>query len=154
MGKERTFVLIDTNVFVIDLRYKNDSHYRANRKFLDLVSETGAGFTTVINLLEICGILSFNLSERQLRELWFYFAERYKVTVLPDTSFDSILPSARVSEVFDLIKERMSFGDAYILAIAMKTLPSLPTVVTWDKKHFQGKFPGRILTPAEYLSLS
>jgi predicted nucleic acid-binding protein len=153
MGKERTFVLIDTNVFVIDLRYKNDSHYRANRKFLDLVSETGTGFTTVINLLEICGILSFNLSERQLRELWFYFPERYKVTVLPDTSQDSILPSAKVSEVFDLIKERMSFGDAYILAVANKTLPSLATVVTWDKNHFQGKFPSRILTPAEYLSL-
>jgi len=146
-------ILIDTNVFVIDLRYKNDSHYKANRKFLDLVSEIHSGFTTVINLLEICGILSFNLSERQLRELWFYFPERYKVTVLPDTSIDSILPSARVSEAFDLIKQKMSFGDAYILAVALKIFPSLSMVVTWDKHHFQGKFPGRVLTPGQYLSL-
>ena len=154
MGKERTFVLIDTNVFVIDLRYKNDSHYRANRKFLDLVSETRAGFTTVINLLEICGILSFNLSERQLQELWFYFPERYKVTVLPGTGLDDALPSVRVRDVFHLIKERMSFGDAYILAMALKSLPSLSMVVTWDKHHFQGKLTGRVLTPTEYLSLS
>jgi predicted nucleic acid-binding protein len=153
MGKERSFVLIDTNVFVIDLRYQNDRHYKVNRKFLDLVGESEAGFTTAVNLLEICGILSFNLSERQLRQLWFYFPERYKVTVLPDTSLDSPIPSATVNELFDLIKERMSFGDAYILAIARKILPSLTTVVTWDKNHFQGKFPGRILTPAEYVSL-
>jgi predicted nucleic acid-binding protein len=153
MGKERPFVLINTNVFVIDLRYQNDRHYKVNRKFLDLVGESEAGFTTAINLLEICGILSFNLSERQLRQLWFYFPERYKVTVLPDTSLDSPLPSATVNELFDLIKERMSFGDAYILAIARKILPSLTTVVTWDKNHFQGKFSGRILTPAEYVSL-
>lgn len=153
MGKERTLVLIDTNVFVIDLRYKEDRHYKVNRKFLDLVSEVRSGYTTVINLLELCGILSFNLSEKQLRELWCYFPERYKVSVLPDTSLDSFLPSTKVSDIFGLIKQKMSFGDAYILAIAMKTLPSLSTVVTWDKNHFQGKLPGRVLSPAEYLSL-
>lgn len=153
MGKERTLVLIDTNVFVIDLRYKEDRHYKANRKFLGLVSEIRSGCTTVINLLELCGILSFNLNEKQLRELWFYFSERYRVPILPETSLDSILPSTRVSDIFDLIKEKMSFGDAYILTIALKTLPSLSTVVTWDKNHFKGKFAGRVLTPAEYLSL-
>ncbi len=74
MGSERTPLLIDTNVFVIDLRYRQDTHYRANRKFLDAIGEEGTGFTTIVNLLEICGILSFNLNDRQLRELWVYKA--------------------------------------------------------------------------------
>jgi predicted nucleic acid-binding protein len=151
VGAERTLVLIDTNVFVIDLRYKQDTHYRANRKFLDLIAEAGNGFTTIVNLLELSGILSFNLNDRQLRELWVYFEHRYTVTVLPDTGLDSTLPSLRVRDVFEWIKKKLSFGDAYILAVALKQLPTLSVMITWDKEHFKGKFPGDLLTPAEYL---
>jgi len=151
VGAERTLVLIDTNVFVIDLRYKQDTHYRANRKFLDLIAEAGNGFTTIVNLLELSGILSFNLNDRQLRELWVYFEQRYTVTVLPDTGLDSTLPSLRVRDVFEWIKKKLSFGDAYILAVALKQLPTLSVMITWDKEHFKGKFPGDLLTPAEYL---
>jgi predicted nucleic acid-binding protein len=151
VGTERAFVLIDTNVFVIDLRYRQDTHYRTNRKFLDVIAEAGAGFTTVINLLEACGILSFNLNDRQLRELWFYFERKYKVTVLPDTAMDGALPSLRVREIFDLIKKKLAFGDAYILAVALKLLPSLSAMITWDKEHFKGKFKGTLLSPEEYL---
>lgn len=151
MGAERTLVLIDTNVFVIDLRYKQDTHFRANRKFLDTVGEAGTGFTTIVNLLEICGILSFNLNDRQLRELWVYFEQKYRVTVLPDTGLEGTLPSLRIREVFNWIKKRLSFGDAYILAVALKQMPSLSVMVSWDKEHFKGKFKGSIYTPTEYL---
>jgi predicted nucleic acid-binding protein len=151
VGAERRLVLIDTNVFVIDLRYKQDSHHRVNKKFLEVIGETGNGFTTIINLLEVCGILSFNLSERQLGELWQYFERRYNVTVLPDTGLDSTFPSVRVREVFEWIRKKLSFGDAYILAVALKRLPVLSTMITWDKEHFKAEFPGRLFTPAEYL---
>ena len=33
MGAERALLLIDTNVFVIDLRYQQDTHYKTNRLF-------------------------------------------------------------------------------------------------------------------------
>ena len=151
MGEERALILIDTNVFVIDLRYKQDTHYRTNRKFLDVIGEAGNGYTTVINLLEVCGILSFNLDDRQTQELWFYFEQRYRVTVLPDTLLNGALPSLRVREVFDWIKKRLSFGDAYIIASALKLLPNLAVMITWDKARFEGKFPGDLFTPAEYL---
>lgn len=151
MGAERTLALIDTNVFVIDLRYRQDTHYRTNRKFLDAIGEEGTGFTTIVNLLEICGILSFNLNDRQLRELWVYFEQKYRVTVLPDTGLEGTLPSLRIREVFEWIKRKLSFGDAYILAVARKQLPSVPVMITWDKEHFKGKFEGSIYTPTEYL---
>jgi len=79
VGAERALILIDTNVFVIDLRYKQDTHYRTNRKFLDVIGEAGNGFTTVINLLH-----------------------------------------------------------------------TLSLMITWDKAHFEGKFPGNLFTPAEF----
>jgi predicted nucleic acid-binding protein len=151
VGAERTLVLIDTNVFVIDLRYKQDTHYRANCKFLDAIGEAGAGFTTIVNLLEICGILSFNLNDRQLRELWLYFEQKYRVTVLPDTGLDATLPSLKTRELFEWIKKKLSFGDAYILAVALKQIPSLSVMITWDKEHFKGKFKGALYTPTEYL---
>jgi predicted nucleic acid-binding protein len=153
VGAERTLVLIDSNVFVIDLRYKQDTHYRANRKFLDVMGEAGTGFTTIVNLLEICGILSFNLNDRQLRELWVYFEQRYKVTVLPDIALEGTLPSLRIREIFEWIKKKLSFGDAYVLAVALKQMPSLSVMITWDKEHFKGKFKGAIHTPAEYLQI-
>jgi len=151
VGAERTLVLIDTNVFVIDLRYKQDTHFRANRKFLDTIGEAGTGFTTIVNLLEICGILSFNLNERQLRDLWVYFEQKYRVTVLPDAGLEATLPSLRIREVFEWIKRKLSFGDAYILAVALKQLPSVSVMITWDKEHFKGNFEGSIYTPTEYL---
>jgi predicted nucleic acid-binding protein len=151
MGAERTLALIDTNVFVIDLRYRQDTHYRANRMFLDAMGAAGTGFTTIVNLLEICGILSFNLNDRQLRELWVYFEQKYRVTVLPDTGLDATLPSLKIREVFEWIKKKLSFRDAYILAVALKQIPSLSLMITWDKEHFKGKFGGLLCTPTEYL---
>ena len=77
MGPKQDLVLVDTNIFVIDLRYKRDANYEINRTFLDHIGEKRNGFTTIVNLLELCGILSFNLNEKQLIELWFYFQHRF-----------------------------------------------------------------------------
>ena len=87
MGQKQDLILIDTNVFVIDLRYKRDVNYLANRSFLSLAARRKTGFTTIVNLLELCGILSFNLNERQLTEFWFYFQGKYKVRVVPPPDF-------------------------------------------------------------------
>lgn len=65
MGPKEDLVLVDTNIFVIDLRYKRDKNYETNRAFLDYMGEKRNGFTTIVNLLELCGILSFNLNEKQ-----------------------------------------------------------------------------------------
>ncbi len=92
MGPKQDLVLVDTNIFVIDLRYKRDTNYEINRAFLDHIGEKRNGFTTIVNLLELCGILSFNLNEKQLIELWFYFRDRYGVVVLPDPSFETKFP--------------------------------------------------------------
>jgi predicted nucleic acid-binding protein len=151
LGSKQDLILIDTNVFVIDLRYKRDPGYEINRKFLHYIHEKGNGFTTVINLLEICGILSFNLKETQLFELWSYFEERYGVIVLPVPTLETNFPILKLREVFDFIKERASLGDALILSVAGKHLPFVNTMVSWDASHFENVFPGVVLNPAKFL---
>ena len=41
--------LIDTNVFVIDLRYPRDRNFGVNRRFLDAIKRERCGVTTTIN---------------------------------------------------------------------------------------------------------
>ena len=151
MGPEQDLILVDTNIFIIDLRYKRDVHFKVNRTFLDHLSEKKNGFTTIINLLEICGILSFNLNEKQLTELWFYFQDRYGVSVLPTPSFEINFPAIEIKTIFDLIKERTSLGDALMISVALKCLPFVSKMVTWDDTHFENIFSGTILTPESYL---
>ena len=151
MDSKETLILIDTNIFVIDLRYKRDAHYNINRTFLSAIAQSGIGFTTLINLLEICGILSFNLNQKQLIDLWTYFEERYKVSVIPSPALGSEFPSIEISRLFDTISQKMSFGDALMLGLGEKLLPFVNTMVTWDKEHFKDKYSGKVLTPEEFV---
>jgi len=147
-------VLVDTNIFVIDLRYKRDPYYETNRALLDYIAERGNGFTTIVNLLELCGILSFNLNEKQLAELWFYFQDRYRVAVLPAPILETNFPSIGIKEIFDLLKGRISLGDALMISVAKKHLPFIATMITWDDMHFRNIFHGTVLTPEEFLQSS
>ena len=144
MDSKETLILIDTNIFVIDLRYKRDVHYNKNRTFLSTVAKSGIGYTTLVNLLEICGILSFNLNQKQLMDLWIYFEERYKVSVLPSPDLQSEFPSIKIRRLFDTISKKISFGDALMLGLAEKLLPFVKTMVTWDNEHFKDKYSGRV----------
>lgn len=144
--------LIDTNVFVIDVRYRRDRHYEANRRFLSLVKRERNGFTTTINLLELCGILSFNLNERQLQTLWNGFSERYGVEVLPVPDADASLPPFPIRSILDHLRRRMPLGDALFLLTAGRHLAFARTLVTWDRDHFADRFAGRVATPSDILA--
>jgi hypothetical protein len=136
---------------MIDLRYKRDISYRSNRNFLDYIGEKQTGFTTIANLLELCGILSFNLNKKQLTELWFYFQDKYQVTVLPSPNLETSFPNIGIKGILGLLKNRTSLGDALVVVVAQKHLPFISTMVTWDKIHFENIFPGTVLTPDEFL---
>lgn len=152
MGSKEKLVFVDTNVFVVDLRYKRDVNYGSNASFLTYARQKGNGYTTVVNLLELCGILSFNLNEKQLLQLWFYFQDRYRISVLPIPSLETDFPLLSLKEIFDLIKTRTSLGDALVASAGQRYLPFARTMVTWDKEHLDGKFSRDVLTPAEFMS--
>lgn len=147
-------IVIDTPIFVIDLRYRRDRYFAMNRSFLSRISEEGKGATTIFNLLEVCGILSFNLGERELKELFHYFAEHYKIEVLPHGSFESALPVLKTEDVFGIITRKMGFGDALIVAAIEKSIPQAGQFVSWNARHFRGRLAIPVLTPREFLDKS
>ena len=122
MGSKQELILIDTNIFVIDLRYKRDTNFKLNRTFLSYVAQNGSGFTTIVNLLELCGILSFNLNQDQLLDLWTYFQDKYKITVLPELNLQNDFPSIEINRLFGILSKKTSFGDALMISVAEKYL--------------------------------
>jgi predicted nucleic acid-binding protein len=151
VGSQQELILIDTNIFVIDLRYKRDTNFKVNQAFLSVVAQTGNGFTTIVNLLELCGILSFNLNQDQLIDLWKYFHDRYKITVLPEPVLQSVFPGIKINRLFNILCKKASFGDALVISVAEKYLSFVSAMVTWDNEHFKDKFGGKVLTPDEYM---
>lgn len=143
--------VVDTSVFVIDLRYKRDKDFAANRKFLDRIAEERTGVTTIFNLLEVCGILSFNLNEKQVEELFFYFPQHYHVEVLPHASLQSLLPALRTGDLLNIILRKASFGDALIIAAIEKHVAGAVCFVSWNAQHFTGRLSIPALTPREFL---
>jgi len=145
-------IVVDTNVFCIDLLFTRDAHYNTNRKFLALLRTRGGGATTLVNLLELAGILSFNLNEAQLAGMLSRFSSEYKVAILPRYDSGSASIDVAVRAVLDKIVRKCSFGDALVLALAEKLAPGGSTLVSWDARHFKGKTSLDVLTPAEALA--
>ncbi len=143
--------VIDSPSFVIDLRYQRDKNFRVNRAFLDRIAEDGSAGTTVFNVLEVCGILSFNLGEKQLQELFQYFAQHYCLEVLPHSTFGSPLPALKTGDIFDVIAMKAGFGDALIIAAIQKHIPGAARFVSWNAEHFRGRIAIPVMTPKEFL---
>lgn len=143
-------ILIDSDVFILDLFYPTDARAAANRAFLEM--EFSGRVTTVFNVLEICGIASFNKSTEDIEALFREFHQTYNLDILyPNAEF----PSARdllkqlVAGTFARILRRMNFSDALILSVAESH--EVRTLVTWNVKHFENRAEIRTLNPQDFL---
>lgn len=145
-------ILVDSNVFLIDLRYPRDLNAATNKQFLQTLKSRGDGVTSIFNLLEIAGVLSFNLNEEQLRNLYDLFPSRYGVGVVPNSELASPLPRCSAGELFQRISRRLSLGDAQMLEQAENPVYRIDTIVSWDAPHFQSRTHLRLLTPAQFLN--
>ena len=148
-------LVIDSDVFVIDRRYKHDPHFHINRRFLDMIAQgKWKAATTIFNVLEVCGVLSFGLNPEQVLELYSHFGRIYHVTILILR-----LRSIRVEDATDelalrcisIIKRKVSFGDALMLAVA-EAHPEVETLITWNARHFRGKTRLKVFTHDEWLA--
>jgi predicted nucleic acid-binding protein len=144
-------IFVDSNVFVIALRYARDRNAKINAAFLTHVREHGGAVTSVINLLEVCGVLSFNLDERQLRALYRHFAPRFGVRVVPEDGAGRAVMPATAPELLARMASKMSLGDALVATALLRWAPSTETFVSWDARHFAGKLPARVVTPRQFL---
>lgn len=143
-------IFVDTNVFVVALRYPRDQHAAVNARFLNALRESGDGVTSVVNVLETCGVLSFNLSPRQLHSLYAYFDRRFAVRVVAGPA-GSPLVTAGTEEILGYLGRKLSFGDALVAYAVEAWAAEATAFVSWDARHFTGKISPPVLTPAEFL---
>jgi hypothetical protein len=145
-------IFVDSNLFVIDLRYPNDPNYRVNRRALARLRGQGTGMTGLLNLLEVCGILSFNLSAPALEALYVHFPRRYGVTVVPGSGQADRLPAPTADEILARMAKRMALKDAEIALVVDQHATTVSTFVSWNAKHFEGKLAMPALTPRQWLA--
>ena len=148
------FLLLDSDVFLIDCRYQRDAKFPVNRRFLDEIeAQDIRRATTVFNLLEICGILTFNLNRQQLRAFYATFAVHYGVQVvgpqLPER-FGHRMIDLLVGRTLGVVLRRVSLGDAFTILTAEST-PGATTFITWNARHFIGRSDLVVMTPEEWL---
>lgn len=140
--------LLDSDIFVLDLRFDRDPRYPVNQQFLQ--SRKAERATTIFNLLEICGVLSFNLNRDTLQTLYAEFARRYWLTVLfpPNTSSENL--DELISGTFEKISAKMTYGDAQILWIT-EQYAAVNRIISWNTKDYIGRTQLQVMTPQEWL---
>ena len=139
-------VLVDSDIFVLDLFYPNDPRTQANKRFLR--RRISGKATTVFNVLEVCGIASFNKSTEDLKRLFYAFHQVYNLDVLypmARSPFSEDFIKQFVAGTFSRILRKMAFGDALILSTAESH--KISTLVTWNVRHFENRAAIRVVTP-------
>jgi hypothetical protein len=150
-------VVIDSDVLLLAFAYPNDERQKVNRTFLESV-QTAQPATTIYNVMEVLGQLSFNLSAEQLNGSQNWLINAYNLTIIWDTdSKENIDPESWREIIYErpfqkMQTVRMAFMDALILSAA-EHAPKVEYFVTWNAKHFKGKTDLTVLTPEEYLNL-
>ena len=145
-------ICIDSDVFLIDLRYPADRRAATTRLFLKTMAGSGAAATTVFNLLEVTGVLSFNLSDQQVVDFYAHFPRRYNLKVLPYHDVARRLPALPLRQVLQTVQRKMAFGDALIATLVNRLHSALEAFVTWNDVHFQGRLAVPVFTPTTYPS--
>lgn len=149
-------VVIDSDVLLLAFAYPNDDRQKMNQKFLEVV-QTAQPATTIYNVMETLGQLSFNLSAEQLDGWQDWLVNAHNLTVIWDTDSKERVDHETWREIIyerpfqKMQTARMAFMDALILSSAEHT-PDVEFFVTWNAKHFKGKTSLTVLTPEEYLS--
>jgi hypothetical protein len=149
-------VVIDSDVLLLAFAYPNDERQKVNQKFLEFI-QTAQPATTIYNVMEVLGQLSFNLSAGQMDDWQNWLVNACNLTIIWDMDTREKVDSETWREViyehpFEKMKTvRMAFMDAMILSLVERT-PDVECFVTWNARHFKGKTELAVFTPEEYLT--
>ncbi|OIN98110.1 hypothetical protein AUJ66_01530 [Candidatus Desantisbacteria bacterium CG1_02_38_46] len=145
-------LVIDTDVLSIHHIFTGDKRYKKNKEFLSMV-KTKESYTTIFNLLELCGILATVGDKKQVEELYrMYFASEEIKLLLPSTidKVSNISWSEISEEMLEIIKRGTRFGDASILWICEEH--DVKYFITWNIRHYEGKTSIQCFTPEQFLN--
>ncbi len=145
--------VLDADVILTDCRYQRDSRHAVTRQVLDMLRQSGhpLGITTQA-LLEVAGVLSFNVSAHLISTLPTAIQTQYQLVVIPNPESVPDYAGCSFAELVHQMQEKMGLGDAVMSVQLRKFAPPNSTLLTWNAKHFVGKIAIPVLTPAEWLA--
>jgi hypothetical protein len=145
-------IILDTDVVLIDYRYPRDPRFQRNRQALDRLRQTAEplGITTQA-LLEVVGVLSFNVTATFIEQLPNAIQTQYGLTLFPNPSAIPDFAGCSFDEIVYQMKQKMGLGDAIQAVLVRKFAPPGSTLLTWNAKHFRGKLTVPVFTPEEWL---
>lgn len=146
-------VFLDCKLFIIDRFFPRDAAYRANRRFLDRLTEID-GVVPLLTLLELCGAASFRLSAQEVDRCLHDFTIIYPVRVIDPfgagcESAASWL-AAWTDDITTYLARRMTFGDAVLAREADRW--GAQSLVTWNVKDFDGRVAVSVTTPQRFFA--
>ena len=150
-------VIIDTDVFVLEFRFRRDHRYPINKRFLSAIQASG-GAITIYSVIEFLGKISFNMNPARLREWRSWLQDAYNLTIIwPEArgmDADSFVRSLVFNHPFErMCRTPIAFVDSLILDLA-EQVEQAETFITWNAKHFVGKTSLAVKTPEEHLASS
>lgn len=145
-------ILLDSDVILIDQRYQNDPRYALNRQMIEFArtNSIALGITSQA-LLEVVGILSFNVSPAAVPSLPPVLVSHYGLTVRPDFRAHPDYANCTVSDLIAQMASQMALGDAVQAVQIARHASDVDCLLTWNARHFQGKVVVPVLTPEDWL---
>lgn len=146
-------ILLDSDIILIDMRYKNDPKFAANQAFLQELDKRALfrGMTSQA-FLEVIGILSFNVSTSQLARLSALLISQYGLAIFPDIHQHPGYAGCSVTEVLDQMRHKMALGDAVQAVQIGRFASTADCLLSWNARHFLGKIALPVFTPEEWLA--
>ena len=147
-------VAIDTDVLLLAYAFHRDERSADNARFLEIVQGRQPA-VTIYSVMELLGQLSFNLAPARLRTWPSWLQDRYGLTVLYPLAVGVDAETFFVAEIVERplqkMEARMPFLDALIMNL-VEAAPDITAFVTWNERHFRGKTPLPVLTPAQFIA--
>jgi hypothetical protein len=146
-------ILLDADILLLDIRYPRDTRFGNNERLLKTLQERSlARGITLHALLEVIGILSFNLPTDQIQRLYALLPGRYGLQVVPALGFSQEVPALTLSAILAQMEKKMALGDVLQALYIQQFAPQASCLLSWNARHFHQKLSVPVFTPEEWLT--
>lgn len=146
-------ILLDADILLLDIRYPRDTRFGNNERLLKTLQERSlARGITLHALLEVIGILSFNLPTDQIQRLYALLPGRYGLQVVPALGVSQEIPALTLSAILTQMEKKMALGDVLQALYIQQFAPQASCLLSWNARHFHQKLSVPALTPEEWLA--
>lgn len=145
-------IAIDSDVLAIYHIFARDARHGDSARFMSRSASHERG-VTIYNLLELCGLLASAGRLAEAKGLFRQYLTATDIKVLyPVVHLESSADywAFHNQDLMERIERGLRLGDAVVLWAAETA--ACDEVVTWNKRHFEGKTSLTVYTPAEWLA--